>query len=358
MLVINYNGNKPTTDYFKFSVQGNNNADVVRFCLEKKQGKIDLSGYKVYAQAYCEEDDFIDKVEITDNVNIVDNQLSADWTLLKKHTVNRQLLVSLSFEDLDNEVVWQTQIVKIAICNGILADEEMINKYPTVIEQMQNDIDELKNKPSKEFVYYNRKNGDIHHKVPLGILLGLRKKKNTKGQRLNASQIRGKKFGNKITGIVLPVNDGNLTSILEVINNLFLNDVDVNAQYVEYTKQEVESMFNKVQVPADIGGISLPTLFPFFNGDQIFDQMFKYGIKVPVEAEEDIGAYHRTAFDIKFVKDYSQENIQQDGQEAPIIKWYGTMANNYINMCVYVEAVQQSPNEYKAVFLPVPRRFK
>lgn len=347
MLVINYNGNKPTTDYFKFSVQGNNNADVVRFCLEKKQGKIDLSGYKVYVQAYCEEDDFIDKVEITDNVNIVDNQLSADWTLLKKHTVNRQLQVSLSFEDLDNEVVWQTQIVKITIANGIDADEEMINKYPTVIEEMQKDINELKNKPSKEFVYYKR---ELHHKVPLGILLGLRQRKNTKGQRLNASQIRGKKFGNTITGIILPANNNNSTSILEVINNLFPNDVDIEAHYVEYTQQEVQSMFNKVQV-VEGGTIYLPTLSPFLEDDQIYKQIVKYGIKINER-------FKVSAFDIKFVKDYSQENIQQDEQKAPIIKWSGTMANNYINMCVYVEKIETNPNQYKAVFLPVPRRFK
>ena len=348
MLVINYNGNKPTTDYFKFSVQGNNNADVVRFCLEKKQGKIDLSGYKVYVQAYCEEDDFIDKVEITDNVNIVDNQLSADWTLLKKHTVNRQLQVSLSFEDLDNEVVWQTQIVKITIANGIDADEEMINKYPTVIEEMQKDINELKNKPSKEFVYYKR---ELHHKVPLGILLGLRQRKNTKGQRLNASQIRGKKFGNTITGIILPANNNNSTSILEVINNLFPNDVDIEAHYVEYTQQEVQSMFNKVQLEYKGGGMSLPTISPFLEGDQICKQIVKYGIKINER-------FKVSAFDIKFVKDYSQENIQQDEQKAPIIKWSGTMANNYINMCVYVEKIETNPNQYKAVFLPVPRRFK
>ena len=141
MLVINYNGNKPTTDIYKFSVQGNNNADVVRFCLEKKQGKIDLSGYKVYAQSKCDEDDFIDKVEITNNVNIVDNQLTADWNLLRKHTVNRQLQVSLSFEDETNEVVWQTQSVKVNIANGILADEEIINSYPTIIEEMQGNIE-------------------------------------------------------------------------------------------------------------------------------------------------------------------------------------------------------------------------
>ncbi len=136
MLVINYNGNKPTTDYFKYSVQGNNNADVVRFCLSKQQGTLDLTNYKVYVQAKCEEDDFIDKVEITDDVSIVANQLNANWVMLKKHTINRQLLVSLSFENENEEVVWQTQIVKITIANGINADEEIANTYPSVIQDL------------------------------------------------------------------------------------------------------------------------------------------------------------------------------------------------------------------------------
>ena len=136
MLVINYNGNKPTTDYFKFAVQGNNNADVVRFCLDEQQGNIDLTTCKVYVLAKCDEDDFIDKVEITDNVSSVGSQLNAEWVLLKKHTINRQLLVGLCFEDENEEIVWQTQLVKIAIANGIDADEEIANKYPSIIQDL------------------------------------------------------------------------------------------------------------------------------------------------------------------------------------------------------------------------------
>ena len=49
MLVVNYNGNKPITNYYKFGVEGNNNADVVRFVVLKKQGQIDLTDeFKIY----------------------------------------------------------------------------------------------------------------------------------------------------------------------------------------------------------------------------------------------------------------------------------------------------------------------
>lgn len=318
MLVINYNGNKPTTDYFKFSVQGNNNADVVRFCLEKKQGKIDLSGYKVYVQAYCEEDDFIDKVEITDNVNIVDNQLSADWTLLKKHTVNRQLLVSLSFEDLDNEVVWQTQIIKITIANGIDADEEMINKYPTVIEEMQNEINELKYaSKNKNFVKFIT-NTTIYFEEDCGVLLTENVRKKSKLVRANYID---KKQGNRLTEIVIPKGE---YRVLELLATIFETNIN--------TTMSVQNV-NSAISSAEIGGWKIDEnknygkTFYCINKADILDWEYSLKIKNIQKIGKRIGVIK---LQFKFVKDF------EIATHKNVWYWKGTMANVYLECIVFI----------------------
>lgn len=145
MLVVNYNENRPTTDYFKFSVKGNNDADIVRFIVEKQHESLDLAdGYNVYVK--CKNGyGFVDKVLISEeNIEFNENEIIVDWHLLRKHTQNESLIVSLCFENNENEVVWQTQTFTLKIANGIIADDEIENKYPTILQQMQAEIDELK----------------------------------------------------------------------------------------------------------------------------------------------------------------------------------------------------------------------
>lgn len=325
MLVINYNGNKPTTDYFKFSVQGNNNADVVRFCLEKKQGKIDLSGYKVYVQAYCEEDNFIDKVEITDNVNIVDNQLSADWTLLKKHTVNRQLLVSLSFEDLDNEVVWQTQIIKITIANGIDADEEMINKYPTVIEEMQKEIARPKEKNS--FIQSDYGNG-VYFEEDCRVLLTENVMQRSK---LIRARYLGKTKGNKLTDIT--INKG-YHSIQEILEMLFGYEGTIGFYNVGQVNSQIEQAYSnwKINVRSNKN-----KTFCSFNKNTILANTISSKIKnyARYTSNKNIAVIK---LQFKFVKDLKIVETEKT------YYWKGTMSNAYLECVVFV--FSRLPNAY------------
>lgn len=145
MLVINYNGNKPITDYFKFSVQGNNKSDVVRFIVSLNQGGFVFNdNYHYYAKVQCVDDNYYDKIKIdTWGVNDTLNLFTADLILKAQTTSHKQIEVSLSCENLQDEIVWQTQIVKIAIANGVNADEEIENKYPSVLQDLQDQIDEL-----------------------------------------------------------------------------------------------------------------------------------------------------------------------------------------------------------------------
>ena len=146
MLVINYNGNKPTTDYFKYSVQGNNNADTIRFLVSLNQeGLVFDNTYHIYAKVQCDDDSFYDKVELSEvEFDDSENLLVANFHLESKHTSHKQIEVSLCCENIDQEIVWQTQIVKVGIANGIPAEEEIAKDYPTVLAQLQQQIDELK----------------------------------------------------------------------------------------------------------------------------------------------------------------------------------------------------------------------
>ena len=146
MLVINYNGNKPITDYYKFSVQGNNLADKIRFLISLNQsGLVFDENYHYYAKVQCVDDDFYDKVELSEIVfDDVKNLLSLDFALESKHTCHKAIEISISCENLESELVWQTQIVKVAIPNGVYADEEIAGKFPTILEDLQRQIDELK----------------------------------------------------------------------------------------------------------------------------------------------------------------------------------------------------------------------
>ena len=146
MLVVNYNGNKPITDYFKFSVQGNNKADRIRFLVSLNQnGLVFDENYHYYAKVQNEDDDFYDKVELHElEFDDSENLLRADFILESKHTTHRYIEVSLCCENLNDEIVWQTQLIKVAISNGVYADDEIESKYPTILEQLQKQIDELK----------------------------------------------------------------------------------------------------------------------------------------------------------------------------------------------------------------------
>lgn len=317
MLVINYNGNKPTTDYFKFSVQGNNNADVVRFCLEKKQGKIDLSGYKVYVQAYCEEDDFIDKVEITDNVNIVDNQLSADWTLLKKHTVNRQLQVSLSFEDLDNEVVWQTRIVKITIANGIDADKEMINKYPTIIEKMLKQLAQPKEKNSFIQSFYNI---NISFEEDCCVLLTENVMKRSK---LIRARYLGNTKGNKLTDIT--INKGDIT-IPEILARLFSYEGTIEIDTVIQANSKISQEYSNWRINERSNANKS---FYVFDKDILLKQRISSKIN-NYASHTDKKNIAVIKLQFKFVKDF------EIVETAKTHYWKGTMSNAYLECVVFI----------------------
>ena len=155
MLVVNYNGNKPIANYYKYGVEGNNDADIVRFVVLKKQGGLDLTdNFLVYVK--CDnESGFVDKVEIESaDISVKSNNIFVDWHLLKKHTEQESLRVSLCFEN-ENEIVWQTQVFQLKLLSGVNADTEIENTYPSVLQDLQNQINSLGDIVGKITVEYD-----------------------------------------------------------------------------------------------------------------------------------------------------------------------------------------------------------
>lgn len=124
MLVINYNGNKPISNYFKYGVVGNNNADVVRFVVLKNQGYADLSeATSVKVKCLDEFGEALEEVEIdSGSIEERENMLFVDWLISKDFTSHNKLQVCLSFID-ENENVWQTQLFTLKLMNGVFSEE-------------------------------------------------------------------------------------------------------------------------------------------------------------------------------------------------------------------------------------------
>ena len=162
MLVINYSGNKPQCDRFKFSVNGDNNSQTIKFVIKKQQGDIDLSSSSFACFFVCQSQDksFVDKAEISsENISEEDNDLIIKYKLLGKHTRYKMIDVGLSFETQEQEVVWKTASATVSIQNGIMADEEIANIYPTELGRIEARLSHK----DKKFVKYKNKEGEEQH---------------------------------------------------------------------------------------------------------------------------------------------------------------------------------------------------
>lgn len=123
MLVINYNGNKPISNYFKYGVIGNNNVDIVRFVVLKNQGHIDLStSDKIEVKCLNEFGEALESVEI-DTTTIIEreNMLFIDWLPTSDFTSKGKIEVCLSFAK--GTDIWQTQLFTLKFMNGVHIEE-------------------------------------------------------------------------------------------------------------------------------------------------------------------------------------------------------------------------------------------
>lgn len=136
MLVINYKGNKPQQRFYTLGVIDNNNANKIRFVLEQAQNLINLSGYQWYLKVQNKDHDYHDKIML-ENPIVENGTITLDWLLTRKSTQFRNLELQLEYHSASGDIVWQTMIVELEMNETIKTDEEISEKYPTELEQME-----------------------------------------------------------------------------------------------------------------------------------------------------------------------------------------------------------------------------
>lgn len=120
MLVVNYNGNKPIANYFKYGVVGNNNTDIVRFVLSKQQGAIDLTNAEsIKVEVQTSDGDFIGEYDISHSEE-KENTLFIDWVI--GNLGERSVEIALSFKG--SNTTWQTQLFTLKLMNSVISEED------------------------------------------------------------------------------------------------------------------------------------------------------------------------------------------------------------------------------------------
>lgn len=352
MLVINYSGNRPQQDRFKFAVNGDNNSQTIKFVLKKQQGDIDLSSpsFTIYFLCQSQDKRFVDKAVI-ETVSEEGNDIILEYKLLGKHTQYKAIDVGVSFEDENQEVVYKTASATISIQNGIMADEEIANKYPTEIGRIETRL----NHSDKKFVHliqnYNKKNKanvyipeftmEFDENVRLLYTIG-GETKTTNG--IKTVYLNTKK-GNHISNITFAKGS---YDFYELINEFFEENFGIH----EYT----EFPYNDLPVCFDIPKF-LSCCLKIENMDkngvmqfcgkfrQLKKRFSKWTTKYDGETRECM-VLGRIQF--KFVKNFAMRSDNKG--------WKGTMADAYIDtiMCIH----KFSYDEYYTVYIyGRPRRF-
>ena len=155
MLVINYKGKIPQQNFYSIGVKENNKANVIMFVLSAYQQDVDLSNLTPYLKVQNKEYAYLDKIKLESaNDELLNDTLNVVWEMTSKSTQYRNLELQLQFQsDDDDEVIWQTMIVEIELSETIKADQEISEKYPSELAQLEKeirDIDtELENKVDK-----------------------------------------------------------------------------------------------------------------------------------------------------------------------------------------------------------------
>lgn len=141
MLVINYKGNIPQQNFYSIGVKQNNKANKIMFVLNAIQQDVDLSVLRPYLKLQSKEGEYIDKIVLTSQEDTIQGILDIEWLMTSKSMQYRNLQLQLQFQsDNSDEIVWQTMIVEIELSETIKADEEISEKYPTELKQLETEV--------------------------------------------------------------------------------------------------------------------------------------------------------------------------------------------------------------------------
>ena len=147
MKTIYYNGSTPSPKIADLSVEGNNNANVVRFKVHSVQEDItiNLTNMRAKLDIKAPGYDFIDKVSEGSNLAASEENgyVYVVWTMRRKHTQFRNLNVVVSFVDEAQDIVWKSEILEVINLPSIDCDKEIEDLEPSILQDLQKQIDDL-----------------------------------------------------------------------------------------------------------------------------------------------------------------------------------------------------------------------
>lgn len=355
---ILFTGNKPQKKTYSYSVKENNNSNIITFILDKVQEDLDLSTLSCFVKVKGLE---IDKDVPT--IEIEGDQIKVNWTLLRKHTISRMLLIQLQFEG-TSDIVWQTEIITIVLSDTIKADKYIENEYPAVLINHEERITSLENggqptKKNKNFVYASKEN--IILKKDCFLVFTTSKKRNSKGQKINCW---GTKLGNCISRKTALKGEYEFKDFLSLlfdceVEKILTEEADIYPQlifpkvFMEPSNQDPQKYIYQTQISIrnkegeiDNPQIAIRGLLP------IYSHMSEFKIE---NLEGQILGHCR--FMTKFIEDY-RELFHIKG-ERRIRYWGGNMARSWLEIqcCLVYDAELFGEDVLQVYFLPIPRRF-
>ena len=143
MLIINYKGITPQNRFYNLGVRGDSKSNIISFIVQSEQEDVVLSELSAYLKVQNKEHDYIDKIELNGVFDEDSGLITLNWEMTRKSTQYRNLELQLVFEDSDNDILWQTQIVELELSNTIEADKEISEKCPTILEQLEKLIKDI-----------------------------------------------------------------------------------------------------------------------------------------------------------------------------------------------------------------------
>jgi hypothetical protein len=143
MLSVNYKFDTPQQRFYSTGVKGDNKANKIRFIVPIQQKNIRLSlDYTPYLKLQNKEHRYCDKIEMIDKV-YDDNFIYLTWLITRKSTQYKHLEMQLIFENINEDIVFQTLIAELEMNDFINADKEIAERYPSILMSLQKQINDI-----------------------------------------------------------------------------------------------------------------------------------------------------------------------------------------------------------------------
>jgi len=145
-LDIRYNGIRPLEKHFNFSVQDNDENDIINFIIEGNVSSLltlaELAQCEMYLKVESAGGEYLDKIKVEGTYDSVNNKIIISHTLTSKTTQYVNVGLQIQFQSIDTELIAQTEIVGLHLSGSIRADETIPEKYPSELVRFERELAE------------------------------------------------------------------------------------------------------------------------------------------------------------------------------------------------------------------------